>query len=116
MIIIPIDKATIKKNPNAGSTQSHVFGVPNLFKILPGQWEMESDNNIETIYHLPIGEYSYEYENTPIECNECKNLIPFKEIEHDWEDNDVEFEFCPICKEIDTFEYEFQSIEEALKP
>lgn len=162
MTIIPIDKSSIKKNKDAGSTQSHFFGVeeitfktecteqefeelknnkevivstwtdPNkgIVKVsghilnmatmpaLPGQWLIDSKSNIETLYHFPTPEYSYQYENTPIECDNCKNKIPFKDIQHDCfrlDDEDVDYDICPICKQVDAFEYEFQPIDELTK-
>lgn len=163
MTIIPIDKSSIKKNRDAGSTRSHIFGVQettfkvkctvsefdelksqkeqviittwtepingiitatghlfnaDFYKILKGEWEVNVNNNIETISHLPIPDYSYRYENTPIECDNCKNKIPFKDIQHDCfrlDDMDTDYDICPICKQVDTFEYKFQSIDELTK-
>src|SRR5579859_3338393 len=96
----------------------HLLDI-GFMPALPGKWQIDSTNNIETIHHLPIPKYSFKYENTLIECSECKNLIPRNEIEHDSyyiEDDDIDYEICPICKAHDSFDYEFESIDDALKP
>lgn len=116
------------KNVYINTFSNHIdFGINltggiinnDIHHKLPGKYEIESNNNIETVNHFPIPKYSFQYENTPIECSECKNLIPRDEIEQDsyyTEDDDIDYEICPICKAHDSFEYEFESIDDALKP
>lgn len=85
----------------------------NIHHKLPGKYEIESNKNIETVNHFPIPKYSYQYENTPIKCNECKSLIPYDEIEKDSfraEDDDIMIDICPICQAQNSFDYEFEHL------
>jgi hypothetical protein len=58
-------------------------------------------------------QYLYEYENEPVKCCECGNMVPVAKIESDYQD-DVYIQFCPICHESNTFEYRLERIEEVI--
>ena len=97
---------------------SGILDYGELVYLMPKGFTIDFSNNYEVINHLPIQKYSYQYENTSIECSECKNLIPRNEIESDsyyTEDDDIDYEICPICKAHDSFEYEFEPIDDFVK-
>jgi hypothetical protein len=157
MIIVKIDRDTIKKNPNAGNTRTYLQGQKEAsFKIesdnipewlykepfFSTQWSEEelegtingpiTDEMIEKIKtvkglsinikcepividHFPEPDYFYNYEQTTIKCNHCKNKIDVDEIEEDWED-DYCMQVCPVCEYFNTFpEYKYEKIEDVIK-
>jgi Zn finger protein HypA/HybF involved in hydrogenase expression len=59
-------------------------------------------------------EYLYEYANTKVKCSNCKKMIPVNDIEMD-DDVDGNNYICPKCKEWNTFDFGYESIEHALK-
>lgn len=98
---------------------SGILDHGQLVYLMPKGFTIDFSNNYETVNHLPISKYSYQHENTEIECNECKQLIQYDEIEKDsfrTEDDDIYFDVCPNCQAHDSFDYEFEPIENALNP
>ena len=62
-----------------------------------------------------IGEDSFTYENTPIECNECKEITNYYSIEYDpisLTDEEVEVTRCPHCNAHNSFEFELEEFDE----
>lgn len=160
MVVIKIDRSSIKKNPNAGKQFTNVQGMrevkfscyltvsefeklnntrgviiseyrdsPNSDKLnvsgylddiefaslLPDTHEIEAKIHVEKVYHLPLPNWLYKHEDTKIICDECGSLVLYRNIEKDYDDDGVDFDVCPICKNVNTFEYEFETIDEALK-
>lgn len=64
--------------------------------------------------------YSYDRENTPVQCTNCGHWAGYKDIKTDVfvnEDGDeFERDICPNCDELDPFEYDFQRIEDVCQP
>lgn len=60
-------------------------------------------------------EYYYGYLNITVECGNCHAFIPAEMIEREYGDEGGSYDTCPECGEIDTFSYEYERIEDALK-
>ncbi len=80
---------------------------------------MNRDNTY--VFHAPDPKFIYQYENTRIRCNNCKQLIPQAKIDKKYinsiskcVDTDLSYDVCPLCDECNTFEYEYETIEQAL--
>jgi hypothetical protein len=168
MRIIKIDRSSIKKNENAGSTTTKVaahwtyevelkslppseliaekgafikrisyrdmeHGVdtpmidsctvvindPKLieeFAKLPDAI-IKQENNYVDFKHSPIPKYSFDYENSEIECDSCGAKVKrediISDVAGDWY-YEFSYEECPHCGEIDTFEYEFEEFDESM--
>ena len=73
------------------------------------------------INHLPISTYSHKYDSeTIITCNECGAILKYGELleeEYDYNDDDYAYtdKKCPICKEWNCVNLEFETIEQALE-
>lgn len=89
-----------------------------LIDLLPNGFIIESSTNMQILSHLPIPEYSFKYENTVLQCCECLNMVHRKDIQRDETVNEdldeYSFDVCPICKEPNSFSYEYESIDHAL--
>lgn len=71
--------------------------------------------------HLPEPKYIYDYENTPVQCSNCLQMIPVRKIEIETIDagskcgsESIETTICPLCDDHNTLEYEYETIDEAL--
>lgn len=81
------------------------YGITNV-KVVYGK---------EQIYHQPLPDYLYEYENPEVTCKNCHNSIKVAEIERGADDDGYGYTACPICKTIDTFEdIQYEDIKAAL--
>lgn len=81
-----------------------------------GELIMHYDRKRTVINHMPESAYLYTYENTAIECSNCHSKIIWKTIEEKESANgEFLYEICPSCGEADTFDYELEKIEDALK-
>lgn len=71
------------------------------------------------INHFPIPEYSYDYENTKVNCNNCGKEIFTKDLKADefWDGENEYYsnEICPECGALDCCDLIYESIEDALK-
>lgn len=75
---------------------------------------------IETTCMGNVGAFSFgpqktfDYENTPVQCSDCGAWTPYKDIEqstyHNEDGDEFDHDKCPICKELDTFEYQFERL------
>ena len=161
MKIIRIDRKSIRRNPNAGETQTIIQGrkeitfsckdpIPLFVKHLPfiiTEWEEENgkmikasgvingpietdgmialcnkaehlqiniNNNIQVLNHMPEAEYLYEYQDASIKCKQCKNLIDVDGIEDDYifdGEDEHHVELCPVCGAENSFPvYEYEKI------
>lgn len=164
MDLVKIDRNSIKKNPNAGNTQTRIaLGSECTLQIknhlIPGFLvDGENDcflqkwNDVESIFkiynrdivdklvelgiknkyskelfyiniehknqvfnHFPESKYFYYYENTLVECDNCHQKIAIKNVIEEYGDEGEHYFQCPICKEIDTFEIEYEKIEDVIK-
>ncbi len=59
-------------------------------------------------------EYFYEYKNPKVECDNCGNLIHYKSIESVDDYEGYSHDKCPLCMDIDTFDYKLQDVKDAL--
>lgn len=62
--------------------------------------------------------YLYKYANPLIKCDECGNMVRFKDIQSGFlvtDDDEYNADQCPVCKELNTFDYKLEPIESALK-
>ncbi|HEY4756086.1 MAG TPA: hypothetical protein VIH28_08535 [Ignavibacteriaceae bacterium] len=159
--LIKIDLDSIKRNENAGSTQT-IFPVclefrfeceklpkylvdgencyittsqetdldlKNIFTgVLSGSPELidgfnlsdftniEIEQHAQTVNHLPIPEYSFQRENGIVTCSECgknTNYFDIQSIHHP--EYEIDNEICAYCRTVEPFDYEYESIEDALK-
>jgi len=87
--------------------------IPENIKNIPGI-EIEIKRDHEVIHGLPQAAYFYEYENVPLQCDECKSNVMLNDITEDCNDDGC-FTICPVCKSADSFEYiEYQKISEVI--
>jgi len=92
-----------------------VINDPKLieeFSKIPGA-VIKQDNNYVDIRHSPIPKYSFEYEDTDIECDSCGAKVKREDIISDWY-HEYSYQECPHCGEIDTFDYEFEEFDESM--
>lgn len=78
--------------------------------------EIEIENHFNTVYHSPIPEYSYKYQNKVMKCSYCGEKIKYNDLNYD--DIDIytySNTVCPECGEWDCVELEYEKIEDALK-
>jgi len=96
---------------------------PNLLKRLGELYEKDKSitglvlnlhQDIEIIHHRPEPEYLCHYENPEVECSDCHLLIKVNDIEEDEMDENL-VQICPKCGHINTFDFEYEKIEIALK-
>jgi len=89
--------------------------LPELFKDIQEKkynLNIEIKNNIHEVHtKTPAPEYLYKYKNTKVECKECKSMVPVNEIEED-EIYDMMVQICPKCHKFDTFNFEYERIED----
>jgi hypothetical protein len=79
------------------------------------KFEVKFNREIQTIYsNTPEPEYRYQYENTPVECNNCHTMVPVEDIEED-EFEETLMKICPKCNFWNTFDFEYEKIEEVIK-
>lgn len=75
-------------------------------------------NNNGAFSLLPEATYSYDRENTPVLCSNCGEFTGYNEINQlpvfNGDGEEIEVDICPKCGNPETFEYDFQRIEEVL--
>ena len=87
------------------------------FKTVGGVvFAMEVDYGISWIEHAPEPTWLYGYLERDVPCGQCGNACATSAIEtHYNEFGDYEeSEMCPACGALDSFEYRFETVEEAL--
>ena len=70
---------------------------------------------LKNIYQNP--EYDFTYIITPVVCSCCLSFVEISEIEEDlgFDFEETEnMQICPVCKSRESFEYRYETIEEAL--
>lgn len=76
-------------------------------------------NNYVDVQCSPQPEYLYNYTNPVLKCSNCNASVRFNSIQTDYiQDSDGDertVDKCPICNELETFDYKFESIADALK-
>ncbi len=113
MVLIKIDRATIRENPNAGNTVYYVPGKPEI-----SEDGSTRTMNIQTLYSLtPEPKWLYKYTPTVIECKNCKKFIIHTELESDSFDYDGGYSnrVCPECGEWDCCDIEFEKITDVIE-
>lgn len=70
--------------------------------------------NSRIFHHMPEPEYLYEYKNTKIKCSECHSLVRVNKIQSDEIDDNL-VDVCPICGGINTFDFKYEKISDAIK-
>jgi hypothetical protein len=165
-IVIKIDPASIKKNPNAFKTTSYVKNGPREIRFsydkiskadflqlkhlsdlhddvilrsynishngsyhsvsglclheqalerLPKEdLSYEINDNVQVFEHYPEPEYLYNYLPTKVKCRNCKKMILHSAIANDCDDDGCCWTVCPNCSGIDTFEFEYQQIDDVI--
>lgn len=136
MIVIKINKNSIKKNPNAGNTsyilpsgplQRHkeVINTKKYIKLKEDEeWMLVSESEKVSVSHsqpqqvthslTPEGKYNFSYEDTKVRCRDCDKEFSYKLLEEFFDDDSYLKDICPYCHSSDCCEYRFESIEEAL--
>lgn len=163
MNLIKIDRASIKRNPNAGrdhfwvrgpmtatfksdgplpesilsmvdvTTEMYKNGKPSacsgyiknpndIEKVLTDVrkekvgMEVFVDKNLQRIDHQPEPSFIFSYENPLCECSDCGTKVLLSEI-LPWEycDSGYQYDQCPRCQELNTFDLKYEKISDALK-
>lgn len=70
-------------------------------------------NNAIRYEHAPEPSYLYNYENTPVECSACKNMVNQESIISEWSSEGAHYYQCPLCYETNTFDLRYETIQEA---
>jgi hypothetical protein len=161
MVLVKIDRRTIKENPNAGRTDYHISGPTEITVTyngeMPEKWsklfmvteksidsgqivtvwtgvglvtpndikKLQRDNNTinvntrrdyQTVYsRTPEPDYLYKYTNPFITCSRCLKYVRFKSIIQEYIEDLGHFDECPYCHENNTFDYQLEKIEDAIK-
>lgn len=69
------------------------------------------DSPTQTIYGMPEAPYFYGYDyNVLVECNSCYAVMAYANIRKDENDEGEDWDVCPNCHEINTFDYKFENI------
>jgi len=88
------------------------------------KFELELHQESRRIEHFPIPEYSFEYCNVLIKCNNCNNEFYINDLTSDFYfeggceccGNSVyNYKVCPRCDGWDCCELEYEEIEDAIK-
>jgi len=74
----------------------------------------EFERDIDCIYHAPIPEYSYNFENIEIRCVTCNKRIFLSDLNFDCVEDNFSSTICPECSKWDCCELEYETIENAL--
>lgn len=68
---------------------------------------------------LPEPKYKFKYHNPKIECSGCDTLVRYEDIESgyffDSDGDEHNADKCPVCGELNSFNYKLERIEEAIK-
>jgi hypothetical protein len=85
----------------------------NKLKIL---LHIESKRDVQTVYSIhPEPKYLYKHLNPPVQCNECSLLTLVKEIVEECDDEGDCQTLCNHCNASNSFDYEYETIEQAIK-
>jgi len=117
MVIIKIDKDSIKENPNAGCN-TYVF--PGRTTVEEKDGVIIKSKELHRVYSLTReGKLLFSFIPTEIECSECKEKFLHTELESDamgcgddefWSDA-----VCPKCGYFDCCEIEYEDIKSIAK-
>ena len=117
---ILIDLKSIRRNPDAGQTQSFVAGQIEEVRDANGN-VVGMTRDVIPIPHAPAPDYLFKYEDTKVTCKDCGASFPYGELQADcvWL-GDEEGEawsntICPDCGAWDCVEIEYEYITEALE-
>ena len=76
---------------------------------------LEIRHEYQDINHAPIPEYSVEYEDKLFKCEECEQMVNWKDLYsdcgYDWYCDD----FCPNCNDSSGINLKFQTVEDYLE-
>jgi len=112
--LIKIDRKTIKKNPNAGSTVTLVPGIVDHYIDDNGNevWERP----VQRIYHEAERSYLYKYKNNIVQCNECKKRFGVNKLESDSYGYDDIYSdtICPYCGMWNCCEIEYEQFDKEM--
>jgi hypothetical protein len=101
MTLIKIDRKSIRKNENAGSTTF----------LVPGRANPDGTRPVSTVRSLyPVPNYSASYERTEVECKFCHAKFPYDELKEDspYNDDEIFENICPKCENPKCCEIEFE--------
>lgn len=73
------------------------------------------DNNVQVYPCMPESEYLYKHTIAFVPCNNCGKEVLDRDIKEDCDDEGNSFLVCENCGEIDTFDYTYEHIEEAIE-
>lgn len=76
---------------------------------------IEINNELQRIEHPPIPEYSYEYENIQIRCNNCRRKIYLDDLESDSFEDCYSDLICPKCGAWGCCELKYEKIDDTVK-
>jgi len=120
-------KNVVIESQESNGTDSHVIikGIVINPAILPElcddfqnkRYDLTLDikNEFQRIHtKTPAPEYLYKYKNTKVRCEECNLMVPINDIEGD-EFEDMIIQICPKCQKWNTFDFEYERIEDVVK-
>lgn len=105
------------------------------YEVNIGNWEayeaLRNNKNVTDISisrepyiieHMPEQKYHFQYENTKVTCSSCSTPIPVNKIITEEVDagskcgpHIIEIKICPLCDSHGSFDYEYESIDGAIK-
>lgn len=124
---IPIDRTTIRENPNAGNTVYYQQGPTEYQMNLEliswdnKKWKLTAVNktakqNINKLYSLtPEGSHFYDFEKTIISCDSCGKTFSWDQLKAEGCDDFWSDRICPSCEAWDCCELEFERLNDILK-
>ena len=116
---IPIDRKSVRKNPNAGSTVYHMYaGPPEITEVFVNGILVSKTVNqpMQTLHTLtPQPNYSFNHEDIEVRCESCEAMFPSSElVSDDVSDGDYGYSWsdrcCPKCGTWDCCELEYEKL------
>lgn len=112
---VPINKESIRKNPNGGRTKYFIAGRPivknivnHIGKIIGKQIAYD----MTEVFNLtPEPSYLYDYEDIEVECEDCGAKFSYKELKDYYDDYCAYItNICPKCNSGFCCEVEFEKL------
>jgi phage FluMu protein Com len=112
-----IESEEYDKEGNLLLTEFRFIGNPEKSEILKElskdpKCSINIDRDMQMLQHMPEPKYHYKYENPLIKCDECNKKVRLSEIIMEYDEG--VYHQCPNCKEINTFAYKHEDINDVI--
>lgn len=115
--IIPIDKKTIRHNPNSGNTAyQYACGPPEVREVFINGILVEKSvkQPMQTIYSLhPASRFLFEYEDTFVSCRYCESNFSHNDLKQDYTEEGYSCYYCPKCGWSDCLILEYEKMQDS---